>query len=258
MRILFLLPFLVFTFSSVKSQDAAFGMGYIFGMPGTDMRHTIEASHGINFSLLLPTGMKGLEYGFELGFGSYGSQTNDQLYLFENGDAMLAPVSVNNNMMNTGLLLRYNIMPEASISPFIAGRVGMIRMGTRLSIEDPRSTHTDECPLPLLTETLQRDLSFTQGLGVGVNVDLGGVFKGMGKGRFFVVLSADYLRGSALEYMSVNAPVAVLRDGETAQSVMFPFASQAQPEVEHQYHTGYLYRTRLEFTQFGISVLSRF
>ncbi len=242
----------------VFAQQSSFYMGYQYGNPGTDMRQTISNTHALQMGMLFPIGNKGFELGADLAFGGYGRQVTDQDYRFENGDYMLAPVTVSNNMQSGALMARYTLPMTGAVVPFAQARLGLTRMGTRLTIEDPRAIHTDECPLPLVDDLLQSGHSFTQGLGVGLRFDMGKVFQGLGSDKYFLVLTADYLRGSVIEYMSVNPPSFSFNTGEGVESVTLPFASRAQPTVEHSYHSGYLYKTRLELTQLAVNFMVRF
>ncbi len=244
--------------SGGDDRSPSFTTSYMLGSPLGSMNYTINRVHSFHLAYEIPLGKSPLTFGFEMGVGSYGREKTDQYYRFDNGDQMLAPVSVTNNMVQAGLALNYIPMPSSWVSPVLTARLGGARLGTHLSIEDPRESHTVDCPVPLVSETLQRDLSFTYGLGAGLRFDLGRAFPSLDNNRFFLILSANYLAGTPVSYMSVNPPQHAFNTGEGVESVNIRFASEAQPEIHHEYHSGYLYRTRLEMVQFGFGITMTF
>jgi hypothetical protein len=245
-------------FGTAVHAQLGYRMGYAYGSPGTAMRSTIQGAHSLAVDGFYQFKGSGLSIGVELLVGTYGAQESDQYYAFDNGTEMLAPVNVSNNLSTVNAFARHEFLKEATITPFATAKLGMAHMGTRITIEDPRSFHTDECPLPLEDTRLSSDIGLFVGAGLGLRFDLGGMFKGLTKGNFFVDFSADYMWGSNLEYMSVNAPSGTFNSGENVEGVDFLFASGAQPEVIHEYHTGYLYRTAFEMTMFTLSFVQKF
>lgn len=234
------------------------GVGYMYSAPRGAMANHIRSIHHMN--LMVGYGLKNapITLGFELGVGNYGYDESKQLYEFPNNTSMLAPVTVSNNVLNTNLSVRYEVLKNATLTPFAEVRGGLSHYGTRLTIEDPRTAHTTECPLPLENEKLVSDVSWVSGAGAGMRFDVGSLFKGLGKGTLYLDFSASYTRGTILDYMSVNPPPPGTTTGpEGVSSVTMPFASEANPEIVHQYHSGYLYRTPLELVDYRFMVVYR-
>ncbi len=245
--------------SLAASAQVEVGMGYMYSSPRGLMSRNIHGIHALGVEGHYRLSKVPLTFGMEIGFGNYGWDQSDQLYEFPNATSMLAPVSVSNNIFNTSLVGRYEFTKETVLIPYASARAGISRFTTRLVIEDPRSAHTTECPLPLETEKLATDLSWTTGVGAGVRYDLGHLFKGLGRGYYFFDFSANYTRGTVVDYMSINQPAS--GDGfdpqTDVQSVNILFASEANPEIIHEYHSGYLYRTPLELIDYRVMFVYR-
>lgn len=233
-------------------------MGYMYGDARGIMGTKMDGIHGLNMDAYFNLKETNLAFGVELGIGTYGSEESEQYYEFDNATSMLAPVSVVNNVFNTGLLVRYELFPDAALRPYAVGRAGMSRFSTYMSIEDPREAHTEKCPQPLETETLAADVSWTTGAGVGLRYDLGTLFKGLGRNSLFFDVSANYSKGTIVDYMSVDPPSGTFITGENVESVNFLFANEAHPEIIHEYHTGYLYRTPLELMNYRFALSYKF
>jgi hypothetical protein len=243
--------------SAIMAQ-VEMSMGYMYGDARGIMGTKIDGIHGLNMDAYFNLKETNLAFGVELGICTYGSEESEQYYEFDNATSMLAPVSVVNNVFNTGLLVRYELFPDAALRPYAVGRAGMSRFSTNLSIEDPREIHTDKCPQPLETETLAADVSWTTGAGVGLRYDLGTIFKGLGRNSLFFDISANYSKGTIVDYMSVDPPSGTFVTGENVESVNFLFANEAHPEIIHEYHTGYLYRTPLELMNYRFALSYKF
>jgi hypothetical protein len=254
-----LLAAILFCSSLAASAQLEFGLGYMYSAPRGLMSYNIHGIHtfGMEAHYRLPNAP--VTVGMDLGFGNYGLSQSDQLYEFPNATSMLAPVTVSNNVFNTSLVGRYEFTQETVLIPYAVARAGISRYTTRLTIEDPRSAHTSECPLPLETSKLVADVSWTTGLGAGLRYDMGHLFKGLGKGYYFLDFSASYTRGTGIDYMSVNTPSSStgFNPNTDVQEVNLQFASEANPEIVHEYHSGFLYHTRLELIDYRIMFVYR-
>ncbi len=245
--------------SVMATAQIEVGLGYVYGQTNGIMRTTIPAIHTAQIEGFFQFPESKFAVGMEIGGGSYGIEESERHYGFDNGTSMLAPVTVTNNIFNSGLMLRYDLIKDGALIPYAIGKAGFSRFGTRLSVEDPRAEHTDECPVPIVSETLHSDYSFTTALGGGLRYDMGHVLKFLDSETFFLDFNATFVRGSIVEYMSVNAPGNNSVGGNSdVQDVDFLFANAAQPEVVHEYHTGYLYKTPMELVNYRIAVVYRF
>jgi hypothetical protein len=233
-------------------------MGYMYSDARGLMSTKIDAIHSFQMDFLYNISNTNLAAGIEIGFGGYGMEETEQYYAFDNQTSILAPVEVSNNVFNTGLVLRYEFLKDVALSPYVVGRAGLSRFNTTMYIEDPREEHTEKCPLPLVDESLASDVSWTSGFGAGFRYDLGTIFKGLGRDALFFDFSANYSKGTIVEYMSVDAPTEGFSTGQNVESVDFQFANEAHPEIIHEYHTGYLYRTPLELMNYRFAVAYRF
>ncbi len=231
--------------------------GYVYGQTNGIMRTTIPAIHSVQMEGFYNFPGSNFAVGMEIGGGSYGTEKSERHYGFDNGTSMLAPVTVSNNIFNGGLMLRYDLIKDVALVPYAIGKAGFSRFGTRLSVEDPRAEHTDECPVPLVSESLHSDYSFTTAVGGGVRYDMGNLFKFLGSETIFLDFNATFVRGSVVEYMSVNAPGPGSVGNGEVRDVDFQFANAARPEVIHEYHTGYLYRTPMELVNYRFAVVYR-
>lgn len=256
----YLYTFLAIGCSLAASAQLEVAIGYNYSNPVGLMSANIRAVHHAQSHMAWRFANVPLAVVLELGVGNYGVSETKQYYAFPNNTEMLAPVRVSNNVGNAGLALRYEMLRDATLTPFAIARGGMSRFSTTLVIEDPRTAHTAECPLPLESERLVADVSWTSGLGAGLRYDMSHLFKGLGKGYYFIDFSANYTKGSIVNYMSVKPPGDGInyRDGEGVESVTMRFASEANPEIVHEYHTGYLYRTPLEWMDYRVSFVARF
>ncbi len=259
MKNLLLLSAFLGSILSVSAQIEA-GMGYTYSAPRGLMAYNIHGIHTLSLSGNYRLSKVPITVGIDLGFGNYGFSQSEQYYEFPNATSILAPVTVSNNVFSTSLVGRYEFTKETVFIPYVSGRAGLSRYATALVIEDPRSAHTTECPLPLENEKLVADVSWTSGVGAGVRYDLGHMFKGLGRGYYFIDFSANYSYGTVVEYMSVSTPDqdAGFDPNTDVQSVNLHFASEANPEIVHAYHSGYLYRTPLELIDYRIAFVYRF
>ena len=243
----------IFTFSvlillsqfSVQSQDLTFQLNYIFGAPQGEMALNIRQSHAISGLLLYQLPQSPLAIGLELGYAGYGSQTTNQPYQLSNGQELNAEVNVTNAITSTQLVTQVNLLPVGSkVTPYIQGKIGMSVYSTKLAIEDPRANHTTECPVPLETDILARDIAFTGNLGLGARYN---VFD-----HIYLDFNVGYTFGSNVDYMSVKPPTGA--QSTNGQDVNIAFASEAQPDVVTEYHVGNLYNSSVEFLEMRIGI----
>ena len=230
---------------SVYSQNTAFQVNYIFGAPQSEMALNIRQSHAISGLLLHQLPKSPLAIGLEFGYAGYGSQTTNQPYQLSNGQELNAEVNVTNSITSTQLVTQVNLLPVGSkITPYIQGKIGMSVYSTKLTIEDPRANHTSECPVPLETDILARDIAFTGNLGLGARYNI--------LDNIYFDFNVGYTFGTNVDYMSVKTP----RRGQStnAQDVNIAFASEAQPDVVTEYHVGNLYNSSVEFLEIRVGI----
>jgi hypothetical protein len=259
MKKAFLLSFSAVMIAFSGFSQGEFGFGYANSTPQGLMSRNIRSIHSFVMDYGVRMKQLPLYVGLNMSFGTYGNSSNNRWYEFPDGTGMLAPVSVSNSVIAAGLQGRYEVPADWSLKPYASASAGMSHFKTRLTIEDPREIHTNECPVPLEDEVLKADNSWFTGLGLGLRLDLSTIMKNsMEKGIIFFDFSAHYLRGSTVEYMSVNAPDPTIAAGfnpENVSSVTLDFASAANPEIIHKYHTGYLYRTPMELIDYRFRIV---
>lgn len=231
-----------------------FQMGYAFSSPQGAMATNIKRAHGFTMQGLYRVPRSPFSVGLELGVSNYGHQNEKQQYYFDNDTYIDADVIINNNIYTSNLVTRVDFLEPSAINPYIQGKAGIGVFSTNLRIEDPRATHTDECPQPLETAVLASDVSFMTSVGLGTRVDLGYIFKGVQEQTFYADLSVNYTHGTQVRYMSVDAPEISTRNLEGVEEVNLKFATQSQPDVIHEYHTGYSYKSPIDMLEIKFSL----
>jgi len=238
--ILFLLP------SLAKGQFEV-ALGYLNSTPSGAMSTFIpRSSHGVSMDLAYRIPKTKLTFGFQFGYSQYGFEKREETYRFENGYSGNINVEVSNLFTNNSLYLRYDILNDVFVQPYLLVGGGFSNISTDLSIIDPREEFTSDCPKPLEISTLISDRTTYLLLGGGMRFDLSYPFKSLERRKLLFDLRLTYLNGGDVRYMSLNKPnrVPITRGNE---NVYFDFASSAQPDVIHEYHAGSSYRTAMQF-----------
>lgn len=239
---------------NLNYAQVEFQMGYSFASPQSAMATNIKRAHGFTMQGLYRVPKSPFSVGLELGAANYGNQKEKQEYYFDNDTYINADIIINNNIYTSYLVTRVDFLAPSAINPYIQGKAGIGVFSTNLRIEDPRATHTDECPQPLETAVLASDISFMTSVGLGAKLDFGHFVEGIDKNTFFVDLSVNYTHGTEVRYMSVDAPDISTRNVEGVEEVNLKFATESQPDVIHEYHTGYSYKSPIDMMEFRISL----
>ncbi|WP_194775706.1 hypothetical protein [Pararhodonellum marinum] len=238
MMALLLLP----TFSFAQFEV---GIGYLNSTPTGMMGNFINRpAHGFSMDIAYRLPSTNFSIGLQFAESQYGYQKKEEMYRFDNGYEGNVNVEVYNYLGNNNLYLRYDIFDEGFIQPYVLFGGGISRLSTDLSIIDPREELTSDCPKPLETTTLLRDRTSNLIMGGGVRFDLSHPIKSIPKRKALLDLRINYLNGGMVSYTNLNQPSTTFT--YRGENVTFDFASEAQPNVVHEYHAGTSYRTKLQ------------
>lgn len=226
-------------------------MSYNYARPLGEMAINIQRSHGINFEGLYRFKKMPLLVGLEFGFAGYGHQKERQTYTFTDGSQTETDVHVYNNILNFNLTTQFELLSKSPIKPYVQAKIGMSRFYTDLIIDDPEDI--DDCH-PLEQDILLSNVGLVGGAGLGIKWDLASVFGKMNKNRFYLDVNANYLTGSKVKYMSVNAPTPEMMPVDDVNAEFL----NRQNQVVHRHHVGYVYESKIELIEYRFGMMMRF
>ncbi|MEM1134761.1 MAG: hypothetical protein AAGI07_02895 [Bacteroidota bacterium] len=265
----------VFPFTEPLSAQWGWSVGYVNSTPKGSMRETIQRAHGVALEVEYKLPKSPLAFGFELSRSNYGNLSSTTEYTLEEvsdtenldgleqieTSTLTVPLKVRNGFTGGNFSVKLDLLgKDALIEPYAEARLGLYYFSTRLSVEDPEESYSDECPKPLVSKVLSGDVSLVRGVGLGARFNICDFFRDGPEiaeyGRFYLDFSVNYLSGGAVSYMHVDNPKPATR--QQVEAVTTDFASRAQPEIVNEYHTGYLYTSTLELVDFRVAFGTRF
>ncbi|HEX7846803.1 MAG TPA: outer membrane beta-barrel protein [Chitinophagaceae bacterium] len=191
--------FTVISFSLAAQKE--WGFTYSASLPQHEMKKNINTTHSLNaFVMSNFKGSKKLSWGVEIGFGQYAFFTKEQDIRFPDGSGIKTDVSYSSNVVNAGLLGRYNFFKEAKkgISPYFTAKLGYANFFSKVYVHDPEDE--DDCK-PLDKKTPIKDHSFFASYGAGLQIDVSG--KQRPKGTWLDI-SVSQIHGTKLDYINVK------------------------------------------------------
>jgi hypothetical protein len=258
-KVLFLFQILMAAGTAAFAQyDLAAQFTYF--RPQHQMGTYINNAQGIQAQALYRIPNSRFAAGAGIGINGYGSQNTRQTYRFSDGATTETDVSVNNTFLTFNAIGRLDLLPSAAVIPYLTGQAGYNAYRTTLYIENPDDP--DGCR-PLENKALLSDGAFSVSGGGGIRWDLGSVFKGMGKERFLVDLSALYTQGGRVQYMNVNipaTPVTYQHHPAPASSDVSSYSARfinPANQVVHEHHVGDVYQSYIQMMEFKLGLVYR-
>lgn len=231
------------------------GLGYLNSTPQGPMSRNIDRmAHGFSLEGAYRIPHTKFSFGLQFAESSYGFEQRRDTYLFDNGYEGDVNIEVQNFFSNNSAYVKYDLVREGFAQPYLQIGGGLSRISTELSIIDPRETFTSDCPKPLETATLVRDVTSYLLLGGGLRFDLSYPIKSLERRKMLFDLRVNYLNGGEVRYMSTKEPQPNTRTTQ-GENVSFDFASASQPDIIHEYHAGTSYQTRMEFLSVNASLI---
>lgn len=248
-----LLSCLALCFASPAFAQIGISAGYqnskALGLMSTNINRATHGAFFEGFAYL----KRGLSVGVQFAYARYGYQETEDYYQFNNGYEGNINVEVGNYMVNNHLYLQYEFLPEAFIRPYVLAGVGITKFYSDLNIDDPREEFTSDCPKPLEYDILQRDRTANFMLGTGLKFNVGALFDY--DNECLLDVKINYLGGGQARYMNLNAPDSRVVSPAKGENVAFGFASQAQPDVVHQYHVGRSYTSPMQMLTVQVGLI---
>lgn len=243
------------------AQKHEFGIGYQLSLPRQMMEKGWNNGHGLNMDYFFhPKTIKGFSIGTHLGYGSYASQSQPQVYRFIDGTITHTTVDLSSSIASGSLSARFAPWVSKKVSPFAEVQGGYMGMFSNLYIQDPAD------PLgcrALESTTLVNSGSLFYALGGGIQVYIG-KSKDKPKNIHLLELSARTLWGGEMEYANMNRlynhadvtsnPMTDPEMGETPLMVTFINASTSQ---QHMHTVAELYNHPLRMVQIQLQYVFR-
>jgi len=218
------------------------------------MENTVGSGYGFAAELFFFLGESNFSLGLDAGFSVYEDRSFQDLYYFDNGELGVVDVNIWNSFSTVGLNTRYHLARNRVINPYVFSRLGSTRFMSNLDIEDPRLSHTQYCPVPLVSEMVLSSRTLTFSYGAGVQFDVGKIFSGRPSGVLFDI-RAQMLRGGPTRHMSFEEPASF---ANFESDLFIGFASEIEPELVHDYHVGYIYNSPLRMIDTRFQLTFRF
>lgn len=248
-RLLFLVSFLMtlVLVPSLSHAQLEVGIGYLHSSPRGSMSNYINrAAHGLSTDFAYRIPRTNLSIGVQFAISEYGYEKREERYRFDNGYEGNVNVEIYNSFSNNSAYLKYDILNNVFVQPYLFFGGGFSNIYTELSIIDPREEFTSDCPKPLESTTLVSDRTSYLLLGGGFRFDLSYPFKSLERRKLLFDIRINYLNGGDVLYMSLDEPT-INNTPVGGENVSFDFVSAAQPDIIHEYHAGSSYRTHMQF-----------
>ncbi len=190
-----------------------------------------------------------LTLGWHWAIAQYGYQQTKELHVFAPGAQSNVFVNTNNYFTQSHFFVRYDLPSKGIIIPYLS--VGLGRSNFRTMLRILAETSTPECPKPLEISFPLKDKVMHYMMAGGVKVELAKILSMRGK-SFCLDFQVQHTRGGEVEYMNVRKTPIV---PQNTTPVYAKFASQAKPDVIHQYYTGNRYTSPVRLVTFQLGFL---
>lgn len=232
------------------SQSWELGSGFNVSQPVGGMTRTMNNAFGMTLSFGRQLKNAPFTLGVEAGFGSYGSNTTQQEYTFDDGTTTETNVVVGNDIINFQLTGKYFLRQNKNVMPYLMGKAGWSWFSTNLTIEDPADQFS--C-YPVESDILHSDNTYIVSGGAGVKIDFNTFFKKMDNGRFYFDLGVNATQGGKIRYMNSKIDPS---QGPPDQDVMGKFLN-TQTQVIHEHHVGYVYTSLINMVEYKLGAFCR-
>ena len=235
------------------------GFGYSNQTPLGNMAENISPAHGFNFQLgyRLPFAGKQFVASFETGNGRYGKQKVTQS--FQNEDMSTAaeyPVNYINFASFNHLNLRYELVKNKNVTPYVQVLGGRQSLGTRVRINVYDENNRDDCA-PLENEVTYRKGTMVWGYGAGLLMKLGARSKCSQQSGTSLNLSVTRIHGGRIDYVNVKQleePVATQPAPDDSKPLTMQFVNINTNRI-HNHTVAQLYNSPLQQLQVKLGLL---
>lgn len=236
-----------------------FGFGYSNQSPLGDMAGNINAAHGFNFQAgyRLPFAGNRFVVSVETGTGRYGKKKVTQS--FQNEDMSIAaeyPVNYINFANFNHLNLRYEVVKNKAITPYVQVLGGHQSLGTRVRINVYDENDRDDCK-PLENEVTFRKGTMTWGYGAGLLMKLRSKAACNPLQGTSINLSVSRIHGNRIDYVNVKQleqPVATQPTNEETKALTMQFVNLNTNHI-HNHTVARLYNSPLQQLQVKLGLL---
>lgn len=236
-----------------------FGFGYSNQSPLGDMGGNINAAHGFNFQAgyRLPFAGNRFVVSVETGTGRYGKKKVTQS--FQNEDMSTAaeyPVNYINFANFNHLNLRYEVVKNKAITPYVQVVGGYQSLGTRVRINVYDENDRDDCK-PLENEVTFRKGTMTWGYGAGLLMKLRSKAACNPFDGTSINLSVSRIHGNRIDYVNVKQleqPVATQPANEETKALTMQFVNLNTNHI-HNHTVARLYNSPLQQLQVKLGLL---
>ncbi len=189
--------------TTAASAQVKFHIGYALGAPLQAMNKNINLLHSINFGATyqLPGAFKRVDAGADFSWGSYANETKQQTFTFTNGSSTRTSVNYSSNVTQFGLGARVRLLEDKPLIPYVNGKLGFATYYSNIFIEDP--DNPDGCKA-IDNRTIIKDATITTAYGGGILIDFSLFTKSPYKGRKWLDLSINHVRGGNIEYINTK------------------------------------------------------
>lgn len=232
-----------------------FSLNYNYSNPNQDMSRTIRQAHGVNLEFSYQIPKSPFSVGLDLGMSGYGRRKLDNFTVAQNEQIQSTyDLTINNYICDAFVTAKVDLLSKGFFKTYVSARLGVQEYHTDYTLENPNVNHFEDCPDPVEEGTVLHDVAMAAGFGFGVKLDIGQLLRlDMGKDRLFLNIESTYLRGGNVRYMSLNAPANV-----TPQNTDMPGLASGVSTVNHRYHTGNVYQSKISMTNLRIGMGVRF
>lgn len=236
-----------------------FGFGYSNQSPLGDMAGNINAAHGFNIQAgyRLPFAGNQFVVSFETGSGRFGKKKVTQS--FQNEDMSTAaeyPVNYINFANFNHLNLRYEVVKNKAITPYVQVLGGYQSLGTRVRINVYDENDRDDCK-PLENEVTFRKGTMTWGYGAGLLMKLRSKAACNPFDGTSVNLSVSRIHGNRIDYVNVKQleqPVATQPTNDETKPFTMQFVNLNTNHI-HNHTVARLYNSPLQQLQVKLGLL---
>ncbi|NCU05128.1 MAG: porin family protein [Chitinophagaceae bacterium] len=254
-----LLAVTAFFVSLTSFAQIEFGFGYSNQSPLGDMAGNINAAHGFNFQIgyRFPFAGKQLVASFETGTGRYGKKKVTQSFQSEDMSTPAEyPVHYINFANYNHLNVRYELVKNKAITPYVQAMGGLQSLGTRVRINVYGEDDRDDCA-PLENEVTFRKNTFTYGYGAGLLMKLGGKSTCSPMSGTSINLSISRIHGGRIDYVNVKQleqPAPANQDNGESKPLTMQFVNLNTSRI-HNHTVAQLYNSPLQQLQVKLGIL---
>lgn len=227
-----------------------FGFGYSNQSPLGDMAGNINAANGFNLNVgyRLPFAGNHFVVSYETGSGRYGKKKVTQYFQSED---MSTPAEYPVNYINFAnynhLNLRYELLKNKTIIPYVQVLGGYQSLGTRVRINVYDENNRDDCA-PLENEVTFRKGSMTFGYGAGLLMKLRSKAPCNPFGGTSINVSVSRIHGKRIDYVNVKQleqPVTTQPTNDDSKPLTMQFVNLNTNHI-HNHTVAQLYNSPLQ------------